>query len=214
MLGTTFTWILLGNLPQVAAQFRPGDPGFFEDGEEQFNREIERLNDDREDDSTLLTIDESTSEWLQVTSTEGRFAVAMPGTPTVAPNPEILATPAANLELMGVTLEHQGDGFLVAYADYPDGVDLNESDVLLSQVRDAFVAGIGGELLDDRQLSDRAGPGREFRVSTPEIFTTFRAYLIDRRLYILGVQQTEPMSEDDDFNPFFESFEPGIPEER
>ncbi|WP_264320819.1 hypothetical protein [Zarconia navalis] len=208
MVGIAFLSILLRNIPDATAQYRPGDPSFFEDGEEQFNREIERLNEDRENDPDLLTIDDSTSGWRQITSHNGRFAVAMPGTPTVTPNPEILVTPAADLELLGVTLQQEEESFLVAYGDYPDAVNVRESE-LLAQVRDALVSGFGAELTGDRQLSDRSGPGREIRLSTPDAETTFRVYLIDRRLYLLGVEQTVPISEDLDLAQFFESFVPG-----
>ena len=209
VVGVAFFSILLRNIPDATAQYRPGDPSFFEDGEEQFDREIQRLNENRDRDPDLLTIDDSTSEWLQVTSGDGRFAVAMPGRPMVTPNPEILVTPAASLELVGVTLEGEGEWFLVAYGDYPDSVNVRESELLV-QVRDALVAGFGAELTGDRPLSDRTGPGREIRLSQPDVVTTFRAYIIDRRLYLLGVEQAASIEGDDTVTQFFESFVPGV----
>ncbi|MGB6166017.1 MAG: hypothetical protein WBF52_00385, partial [Geitlerinemataceae cyanobacterium] len=76
----------------VTAQSRPGDPGFFEEGEDLLDREIERLHQQPEPDDDLLTIDDRASDWMQVTSAEGQFVVLMPGTPTQQDKPEILAT--------------------------------------------------------------------------------------------------------------------------
>ncbi|MGB5897630.1 MAG: hypothetical protein WBG66_05485 [Geitlerinemataceae cyanobacterium] len=192
----------------VTAQSRPGDPGFFEEGEDLLDREIERLHQQPERDDDLLTIDDRASDWMQVTSTEGQFVVLMPGTPTQQDKPEILATEAANLSSIGITLQTDEVWFLVAYADYPNTIDLDAPQVLLTQVASAISVKLDNPSREEQEIMDDDHPIREIRFQSPNEISTFRLYLVDRRLYILGTQQSSLNPISDNITRFLDSFQP------
>lgn len=210
-MGITVLLFVLSTISLAVAQSRPGDPGFFEEGEDLLDREIERLHQLPEQDDDLLTIDDAASDWIQVTSAEGRFVVLMPGTPTQQPQPEILATDAANLSAIGITLQTDEVGFWVAYADYPSSINLDTPQVLLAQVGSAIAEKLGNPSREDREMIRDDYLAREIRFQSPSEISTFRLYLVHRRLYILGAQQSSlnPMS--DNITRFFDSFQVTLP---
>jgi hypothetical protein len=189
------------------AQSRPGDPGFFEEGDDLLDREIERLHQPPQPNDDLLIIDHGKSGWMQVTSNQGRFVILMPGTPTQQSQPEILTTDAANLSAIKITLQTDEVWFLVAYADYPSHLELDAPQVLLTQVSSFLAAQLGNPSKEELEIMPDDDESREIRFHTPNEISTFRLYLVDRRLYILGVQQSSlnPMS--DQVNRFFDSFQ-------
>ncbi|HIK31860.1 MAG TPA: hypothetical protein IGS17_01590 [Oscillatoriales cyanobacterium M59_W2019_021] len=204
ILGTIV--LMFGTIAPTAAQYRPGDPGFFEQGEDVLDREIERLRQSPEPED-LLTIEETDSDWVRVTSTEGRFTVFVPGTPSQQPEPEIWVTEAARLNSVGFTWQTDEVWFLVAYADYPTEIDLDAPQVLLEQVGAAIAAKLGNRDRQEREIVLNDYPAREIRFQSPTEISTFRLYLVHRRLYILGAQQSSLNPTLDDTSRFFNSFQ-------
>lgn len=211
-MGIVVPILILSTIYPSDAQSRPGDPGFFEEGEDLLDREIERLHQPPERDDDLLTIDDATSDWVHVTSAEGRFVVLMPGTPTQQPQPEILATEAAILSSIGITLQTDEVWFLVAYADYPINIELDEPQVFLAQVGSAIAKKLGNPSREEQEMIRDDYFAREINFQSPSKISTFRLYLVDQRLYILGTQQSSlnPMS--DNITRFFDSFQAISPE--
>lgn len=205
ILSTLLLWSDFAIAP-IAAQYRPGEPGFFEQGEDVLDREIERLRHSSEPED-LLTIEETDSDWVRVTSTEGRFIAIVPGMPRQQPEPEIWVTEAARLSSIGFTWETDNVWFLLAYADYPTEIDLDAPQVLLEQVGEAIAAKLGNRDREEREIVRNDYPAREIRFQSPTEISTFRLYLVDRRLYILGAQQSSLNPILDDTSRFFNSFQ-------
>jgi hypothetical protein len=206
-IGIAAFLLVLCTIAPTAAQSRPGDPGFFEDGEDLLDREIERIDRPPEPDDDLLTIDDAASNWMQVTSAEGRFVVLMPGTPTQQTQPEVLATEAANLNSIGITLQTDDVWFLVAYADYPRDVKLDEPQVLLAQVSAAIAEKLNNSPQQEQEIIGKDHVEREIRFQSPSETSIFRLHLVDRRLYILGAQQLSSIPISDNITRFFDSFQ-------
>jgi hypothetical protein len=210
-LGIAVILLVLGTISPTVAQSRPGDPGFFEQGEDLLDREIERLHQLPEQDDDLLMIDEAASDWMQVTSAEGRFVVLMPGIPIQQPQPEILATDAANLSAIKMTLQTDEVGFLVAYADYPSSINLDAPQVLLAQVSSAIATQLDNRSREEEEIIQDDYLAREIRFQSPSEISIFRLYLVDRRLYILGAQQSSLNPISDHITRFFDSFQVMLP---
>ncbi|MGB3238590.1 MAG: hypothetical protein WBB29_09855, partial [Geitlerinemataceae cyanobacterium] len=122
--------------------------------------------------------------------------------------PEILATEAANLSSIGITLQTDEVWFLVAYADYPNTIDLDAPQVLLTQVASAISVKLDNPSREEQEIMDDDHPIREIRFQSPNEISTFRLYLVDRRLYILGTQQSSLNPISDNITRFLDSFQP------
>lgn len=211
-IGIVVPILIVSTISPSEAQSRPGDPGFFEEGEDLLDREIERLHQPPERNDDLLTIDDAASDWVQVTSTEGRFVVLMPETPTQQPQPETLATEAASLSSIGITVQTDEVWFLVAYADYPITIELDDPQILLAQVSSAIAEKLGNPSREEQEMISDDYLAREIRFQSPNEISTFRLYLVDRRLYILGAQQSSLNLMSDNITRFFDSFQATRPE--
>lgn len=211
-LGIAIIAIVLSTNSPTAAQSRPGDPGFFEEGGDLLDREIQRQNQLPDPEDDLLRIDDTASGWMQVTSTEGRFVVLMPGMPVKPPQPEPIATESANLSTLKMTLETDEVRFLVAYADYPSAIDVDAPQVLLAQVGSALATKLGNPSREEQEIIQDDYLGREIRFQSPSEISIFRLYLVERRLYILGVQQSSLNPISDNITRFFDSFQVTLPQ--
>ncbi len=204
-LSTAIGLTIFSAITPAIAQFRPGDPGFFEDGEESIEREIERLNRPSNEDAPLLIVDDPNSQWMKITSTAGQFTVSMPGMPSPQP-PEVLTTRTINLTLNGIAFQDEMSWFSVAYTDYPDSVSLDDPQALLEPVKAAIAARFPQAQLSQRSIQKGAYPGWNIRVGSNQGSIAFEIYLVDRRVYILGVLSPGERSEDT-LAQFFESFQ-------
>lgn len=192
----------LGLAMPVSAQFRPDQPDFYEEGQRQLEREIERLNQKPSDD--VLTVEDEKSKWQEFIQTQGKFTVLMPGVPTE--QTDILETPAGNLEFKEFVTERPTSKFVVAYSDYAATAQLGNPQAVLANVRDSLVKRIGGRLLSERPTGLNIYPGTEIKLEVSAQTLTLRLFLVERRLYIVGAGQQNPGEPSEEIAKFFNSF--------
>jgi hypothetical protein len=197
--------LTLSVISPVIAQFRPGDPGFFGDGEESIEQEIERLNRPSNENAPLLIVDDPNSQWLKIISSTGQFTVSMPGTPSPQ-SPEELTTRTANLTLNGIAFQNETSWFSVAYADYPERISIEDPQAVLEPVKAAIAARFPQAVLSERSIQNGAYPGWDMRLSSDRGSVAFQLYLVDRRLYVLGAMSAIVPPEPT-LAQFFESFQ-------
>lgn len=194
--------ITLSIVTPALAQFRPERPDFYEDGQRQLEREIQRLN--QQPPADVLTVEGEQSQWQEFTSKDGNFTVLMPGVP--AEETEVLETSAGNLELKGFSSAQPASRFVVAYSDYPQTAQLDNSEVILANVRDRIIERVGAQLVSERPISLDAEPGTEVKLESEGEPMIFRLFLVGRRLYILGAGQNNQGSGAEDVAKFLDSF--------
>lgn len=194
---------LVSSVPQAIAQYRRDRPDFYEEGQQQLEREIERLN--KKPSDNLLTIQEEPQKWLEFTLQEGGFAIWMPGEPTQQKN--VLATADGMLELRGFALEKPVSRFAVAYGDYPAAAQWDNTEAILADAATRIAEQFKGyELTSDRSIALDNYSGKEFNLQRSGELLTFRVYLVKQRLYILAASQKNPQSLAEDIVKFFDSF--------
>lgn len=202
-------------------------PDFFEEGQEQLEEEILKLRElqqnqdspeelltikedaywaNQDHPNSFLTIEDELSEWVTVISTQGRFTISMPDTPTA--ETEVLETEAIELNLNAFMTDQAEQGFLIAYSDE---ASLSNPEETFSNVRDQIIEETQAQLLRDRTIVFDGYPGREFRLRTPDKALTYRLYAVEDRLYILRASQPEEWDISQKTARFLNSFEP-IPE--
>lgn len=202
IFSTLLALTTLSAVTPALAQFRPDRPDFYEDGQRQLEREIQRLN--QKPPADVLTVDGEQSQWQEFTSKDGNFSVLMPGVP--AEETEVLETAAGNLELKGFSSAQSAARFVVAYSDYPQTAQVGNSEVVLANVRDQILERVGARLVSERPISLNAEPGREVKLESEGEPMIFRLFLVGRRLYILGAGQNNQASGAEDVAKFLDSF--------
>ncbi len=125
-------------------------------------------------------------EFREISSTEGRFKVQMPGSPTEKTDY------AVGVAMKTWMLEFADGGYAVAYADMP--IPAGESDYLtqkrLEGARDGMVRNINGKLTRSSQTALQGKyPGRDVEAELPGDKGILRAsiYLVGQRIYMMMV---------------------------
>lgn len=172
-------------------------PDFFEQGREQFEREIYRIN--HPDPDPALEVTQQNEDWQEFVSDRGQFAVMLPGEPRE--DTAEIDIDAGHLVLNSYSV---GDRFVAAYSDAPDNAT---PEVILDQLRDRLIAEIGGELLETNVTESENCPSRSFTVDNSEEIIDFNLYWIGDRLYVLGASYEDANNRPPDVLRFFNSFE-------
>jgi len=138
-------------------------------------------------------------DWREIKSEEGRFTALVPGKPHY--ETRRLSGGAATMHLWSVQAGKSLFG--VGYADYPAG-DAG----ILDATRDALVANVQGNLVEESPLSRNGLAGRALVAEAGD--TVLRAQLLisGRRLYQLAVLGPRNALSPADVDLFFFSFSP------
>src|SRR6185503_4490286 len=155
--------------------------------------------------AVAFAVQEST--WINYTSAEGRYSVALPSQPEVA-SQESTTPGGTKLTQYKATVVKESTVFMVGYFDYVPGTTFS-----LDKARDGMVSGVKGTLLSESVISLAGSPGRELKVVTNTEGTEFvmraRVFDLDRRVYVL--QFIVPKSDEDSTSAtnaakYFDSF--------
>jgi hypothetical protein len=145
--------------------------------------------------------------WKEFTSSEGRFSVLMPGTPT--DQAQKVNSPVGVIDLHVFVVEQSGAQYLVAYNDYPDAmVKTGDPEKVLDGARNGIVANVRGRLLSEVKITLQQFPGRELKVMVPDgaQMMQTRLYFVKNRLYQVGAVTSEADASSKDIPKFLESF--------
>jgi len=154
-------------------------------------------------------------EWRRFEPDMGGFSALFPGTPEK--QTETVPTAAGTIETVFFLVEQGGMGYSVNLADYPEAY-FSESDVelMLDGAREGAVLNVGGQLLEENQITLDGHPGRALKIavdsaSSPQVEDEFlvhaRFYLVGNRLYVLQAISTEQSSLSPDIERFLDSFQ-------
>lgn len=197
--------IIPNNLPRLEiAQTLRDRPDFFGEGREQFEEEIQRLEKKRPD--SILTIETADLKWQNFIFREGGFTIWMPQG-TITEETEVVETAFGKLEFK-VFATHPPDArFAIAYSENLPPEELENPQEILAKVSDRLIKVEGFELISDRSFNLKDYPGRELVLQSLEEKISFRIYLANRRLYVLGASQPISAELSRSVLAFFDSFE-------
>jgi hypothetical protein len=145
------------------------------------------------------------ADWQEFTSTDGNFAVLMPGSPTYEKKSQPTAMGPIDMHMF--TIETRQNAYIVMYSDYPEMILKAPADKVLDGGRDGAVANTKGKLVSDQSLSLDGFPGREFVIEIPgKGLMKLRAYLVRQRLFQVMAVGTEEKIEHEDTARYLTSF--------
>lgn len=149
------------------------------------------------------------SEWQQIGSQDGRFAIMMPDFPEYGVEDLLTSVGALQLHIFSVSADDSV--FMAAYNDYPEFV-VSSSDVgkMLDGARDGAVSNVSGKLLSERQIRLQGYPGRELWIEADvegqKGLARARIYIVGRRLYQVLVAGPENQFPESDAERCLNSF--------
>lgn len=184
---------------------------FFEQGNQQLEEEIEKLQDSQQQPTEpSLTVSSGTYQWSRAIIREADCAVWIPqGTLT---KEEInLETATGDIKFQVMSSYPDESRFLVAYSEELNPQQLVNPQELLNRMRDR-IATIQGKttlftMSDERDFTWSNSPAKDFVLKSEEQTITVRLILIKQRLYVLGVSQENNMIVGDAVTAFFQSFQ-------
>lgn len=180
-------------------------PDFFERGNQQFEREVRRMEQQNPD--PVLTIQGDRLSWHRFIFRDGGFTIWMP-LGTVSEETEVLETSNGTLKFKVLATNPPSSRFITAYSEELNTGQLQDRELLLSAVRDRLLSKASGfDLQGDQPLILDGRIGKEFTLQSEDETITFRVYLIEKRLYILGASQQSIGEISPQVITFFDSFQ-------
>ncbi|MGB0561586.1 MAG: hypothetical protein ACPGVO_07245, partial [Spirulinaceae cyanobacterium] len=210
VVAMTAAMLALTGLPAIA---QLDDDDFFDQGRDILEQEIDRLeNAPPEIDLTGPTPEpdadlpeSAAANWHRLVVTEGAdFAIALPGPPQTYDEVAI-ETPDGLLNFVGWLADYGQSQFIVAYSEYPTATP--EPAQRLTALRDRMVADTGWTITEDASQPLGVYPGRKFILFNETQMISYRFYLVERKLYILGVLQPPEINVSEASASFFNSFQ-------
>ncbi len=181
---------IVSMISPTIAQYRPDRPTFFSDGDRQLLQEINRLDHPSKQAEPVLSFEQAQNPPQEVTQLPGNVIVAMPGV-SRGERREILDTSGGKLEFTVLATRESNSQFTVAYSAPLSSNRLSEPQALFNQIRDSYTQGRPVQLIGEQNISLQRYPGREINLSSPRENHQFRLYLVQQRVYILGVSKAK-----------------------
>ncbi|MGI0484619.1 hypothetical protein ACN4EK_04220 [Pantanalinema rosaneae CENA516] len=190
-------------LEQVVAQFGRGLPDFFEQGDRQFEREIDRLNQPQTDPN--LTIQSTGEQWRPIVSQAGKFSIWLPPG-VMSEETKTLAIAAKSMTFNVVASQAEGSRFVVAYGDLPANQPLSDQAVFAA-IRDEVVAQTQFKVVSENPITFGQWTGQEWQLSQANETIIYRVYRVQQRVYLLAAKQTGKIAnQSNSVDTFFRSF--------
>lgn len=193
--------LLSAAVPALAQNSGLDDSLFFRQGRDQFQTEIERLQERAP--SPVFTVNDGSQQWQPIVSEAGGFSVGAPLGTLLEESKT--ANIAGNSLVFQLLMSQTTMGrYLVAYADIPAG---QTADQIILDLVPVVVEQIEAPLTQDQSFSTETYAGRELRFQSSETTTLMRVLTGDQRVYVVGASQTQGGEPTDTTLAFLNSFQ-------
>lgn len=195
---------------QVFAQIR-NRPDFFEQGTEQFEQEIQNLPQSAPENAVSpLTVNDGSLQWYQVLLKEAKCSIWMPEG-VVSQDTENIAFSNENIKFNLLATNPKSARFLVAYSEEISDTSLKSPELLLNEVKQILENLKNKETLftlsEEKDHTINGYPSKDFTLKSNEETISVRLILVDKRLYVLGVNQLTEGASLKVVSTFFQSFQ-------
>jgi hypothetical protein len=154
---------------------------FFEDGRLRSENQLRRPAD-----PTIPVITNS-QFWQFIVFEEGNVSFWMPPG-TLRQGTTLLKTNVGTLDFRTLSSNTQSGLYVAAYAAQPTAGRLSNSRLVLDALRERVAPSSQFTLKSERSLTMNGNPGKELVYTSKTEKVAFRAYLINKQVYALGVR--------------------------
>ena len=153
-----------------------------------------------------MTVDETDLSWSRLVVRNGGFTIAIPQG-TISEESKIVETTQEKIEFKIIASHPPSSRFVAAYSEELDTQN-SDSASLLEKTRDRIIENNAGFTTNtDVDMTFDNYPGKEFTLENEQERITFRLLLIERKLYVLAVNQNKGIVSAESVAIFFNSFE-------
>lgn len=156
--------------------------------------------------SPQIIVDKESKYWQYMIFRAGNCAFWMPPGVMSAEN-VVLNTDVGKLSFRTLAANADNSRYVAAYAEQLTRSQLANPEVLLRAIRDKVAPSRKFQLKSERAISLSTYPGRELTLQSADETITFRAYLVQKRLYALGVKHRNASSVSKQVAAFLNSFQ-------
>ncbi|NEP71425.1 MAG: hypothetical protein F6K25_02805 [Okeania sp. SIO2G4] len=167
-------------------------PDFFEKGRLQIEQEMKQLETQKP--QSVLTIESGQIEWQKFIFKEGDFTIWMP-TGGMTAEKEIIETENGNINFKVFASHPESARFVVAYSDVLNSKQLADKQDILVRVQHKIIDVTDFKLSRNDSYNSERFSVREFVLANNVETITFRVYLAERRLYMIGASEIETENE-------------------
>lgn len=188
------------------AQLQPNRPTFFEDGYRQLNQEIQQLEKQPANPDPLLTVDTGELRWQKMISREGGFSLWIPaGIQT--DEVRSVAISDNTLEFEVISTNQPNSRFIVAYSEPLNSTALSNSNSIFEQIIEYIITDTNFEVMDNPSQPRQQYSGSSVILTGTNEKIYLQLYLMNNRIYVLGVNQKSESDLSQVSQHFFESFQ-------
>ena len=158
--------------------------------------------------AVLYATPQSTAQWREYTSPEGKFSILLPGAPTTGYRP--IGKGSSSSVTYVVNLQNPDSAYIIAYFDVPYRVaNPKATEKLLDDTRDRVVDMYSLKLEDEQKISHQNYPARSLNMRDQggKRFLT-RIVLVKQRVYHVSLVPYNSGYNVRDIDKYFESFKP------
>ena len=183
----------------IAQGFGLEQPTFFRDGNEQFERNIQQLQQSQP--KPVLTIDEGIEQWQPISSQAGGFSVWVP-LGILSDENETVANDNASLNFRILSSQTSLGKFVVAYADAPDG----KAAQLFALIKEDLVKRTAFKISSLKKITIDNHVGESLILkSNTEVISAY-VLLANKRLYVVGMEEGVRNTPSEAATKFLKSF--------
>ncbi|MBE2246414.1 MAG: hypothetical protein IAE67_04100 [Candidatus Competibacteraceae bacterium] len=163
-----------------------------------------KASDNTTSDNSSTTTSENVNKF---TTEEGNFKIAFPGEPTISN--EKVPTEVGDIDMHMYMYEKGYDeAYMVAFSDYPkELVDAGDKGEMLQGSKEGVVSNISAKLEDEKKIEIDGHPGLFFKAKGPQFATVYKLFMVNNRLYQVGILRASDYPSDADTKSFLDSFE-------
>ncbi|MBN2756820.1 MAG: hypothetical protein JXR51_06540 [Bacteroidales bacterium] len=163
------------------------------------NNSTYNLNSDKQNSTIILQ--------KKYYSPEGDFKIMFPGEPTVKKSD--VPTEVGTIKMYQYMYEQTPTKiYMVAFSDYPSKyMEASKSYEMLQNAKGGFINSLKITVKEENAVKIRNHPGIMFKASDDGIYVVMRDYLVNNRLFQIGIMQQDYQISEKDIEDFIYSFE-------
>ncbi len=182
-------------------------PDFFEKGHQQFEEEIRRFERGGSSPNSPLNIDELALPWSRVVIEEGGFTILMPPG-AITKEVETVESPRGDINFDIIATHPSSSRYVIAYSEEVSAERVENAQEVLERSRDYIIENRVGLLkIADDDITFANYPGKQFQLQNEKETMVFRLLLVERRLYVMAVNQQNDSISAKSIDVFFGSFQ-------
>ena len=191
--------------PVIAGLF--DRPDFFEEGQEQFEEEIRRFEQEQSVPGSPLKIDDTALSWSPVVIKAAGFTAMIPSG-AITHEVETVEAPKGDLNFDIIATHPSSSRYVIAYSEEVTPERVENPQEVLERSRDYIIDNkIGLNKIADDDIIFEDYPGKQFQLQNEDETIVFRLILVEQRLYVLAVNQQNDAISPKSIDTFFSSFE-------